>query len=200
LTGKLFADLLNFADEVAYGKTSKSNKGKEPASAFDSEDEAMDFGSDLEDDMDEDASGFETEEEMDDLEEEDDLQKFYTDEDEEADPVLKRNTEMNAARPEVESVETIQTPATTVSAPVSTGKYIPPSLRKAQQAAQPAAEESAPSVAQGDAALPKTDAQVKLERKIKGLLNKLSEANIESILADVEGLYRESSRHGESMR
>lgn len=53
--------------------------------------------------------------------------------------------------------------------------YIPPHLRKLQ----------------GD-----DGGDVKLARKLKGLLNKLSEQNLDSILKEVENLYRTHRRHG----
>lgn len=53
--------------------------------------------------------------------------------------------------------------------------YIPPHLRKLQ----------------GD-----VEGDVKLARKLKGLLNKLSEQNLDSILKEVENLYRTHRRHG----
>lgn len=53
-------------------------------------------------------------------------------------------------------------------------KYIPPSLRAASTT--------------------DTEDQVRLRRQVQGLLNKLSEANLISILGDVEKLYRENPR------
>lgn len=53
--------------------------------------------------------------------------------------------------------------------------YIPPHLRKLR----------------GDG-----EADAKLARKLKGLLNKLSEQNLDSILKEVENLYRTHRRHG----
>ncbi|WVQ76970.1 hypothetical protein IAR50_006649 [Cryptococcus sp. DSM 104548] len=62
-------------------------------------------------------------------------------------------------------------------------KYVPPHLRAAQLAEK----------AKGDKA--KMEARMKLERKAQGLLNRLSEQNLESILGEIEGLYRDNSRN-----
>lgn len=64
--------------------------------------------------------------------------------------------------------------APTTGGIASTQKYIPPSLRKA---------------ASSD-----SEALVRLRRRIQGLVNRLTEANLISILADVEGLYRDNPR------
>lgn len=212
---------------MAFGKGSSSSNGKskQTASAFESEDEDLEGFSDLDsdddmmdlgsedEDMDADGGYISLEEEDEDDEElndspddlgseDDDLAQFLTEDDgdSEEDEELRRNTENNART---------EQPALPVSAPIlapvaSTGKYIPPSLRKLQQATA----ESDVSVVAGPSTpsqtgikpaepLQKTEQQIKLERKIQGLLNKLSEANIESILGDVEALYREWSRNGE---
>ncbi|KLT45053.1 ARM repeat-containing protein [Cutaneotrichosporon oleaginosum] len=79
-------------------------------------------------------------------------------------------------RPEAKPAQ----PPTPAPAP---GRYIPPHLRAAQLAEKAA----------GDGA--KAAERAKLERKAQGLLNKLSEANIESILAEVEKLFGEYSRN-----
>ncbi|KAK1925706.1 osmoregulation-related protein [Papiliotrema laurentii] len=62
-------------------------------------------------------------------------------------------------------------------------KHIPPHLRAAALAEKAAGDEK------------KAEERRKLERKTQGLLNKLSEANIESILAEIENLYRDYSRN-----
>ncbi|KAG0248832.1 suppressor of glycerol defect [Mortierella polycephala] len=74
------------------------------------------------------------------------------------------------------------------------GKYVPPHLRAAAAAAAAAAAEN------GAAALAKaiprqnTEELLRLRRQLQGLLNKLSESNIESILMDIEALYRKYPR------
>ncbi|WVQ97462.1 hypothetical protein IAU59_004575 [Kwoniella sp. CBS 9459] len=70
----------------------------------------------------------------------------------------------------------------TADAPAPT-KYVPPHLRAAQL------EEKARGSKE------KVEERIRLERKAQGLLNKLSEANLESILGEVEGLYRGHSRN-----
>ena len=136
--------------------------------------------------------------------EDDDLAQFWTEgEDEETeDEELKRNTEQNARLPDknsaTETPTVLPSPAPAALAS-STGRYVPPSLRRLQQ--QAAAESSTTGEtttlpAKSTEQQPKSEQQIKLERKTQGLLNKLSEANIESIIAEVEGLYREWSRNG----
>ncbi|KIO34363.1 hypothetical protein M407DRAFT_13520 [Tulasnella calospora MUT 4182] len=61
---------------------------------------------------------------------------------------------------------------------------IAPSAQTTGQAKQPQGENAA-----------KSEAQLKLSRQVKGLLNKLSEQNIGSILEDIEGLYRNHTRN-----
>jgi nucleolar MIF4G domain-containing protein 1 len=61
-----------------------------------------------------------------------------------------------------------------VTKSTSTSKYIPPSMRAAAEGS--------------------SEADVRLRRQAQGLLNKLSEANLISILNDVEKLYRENPR------
>nr|XP_018267412.1 MIF4G/MA4 domain-containing protein [Kwoniella dejecticola CBS 10117]OBR89570.1 MIF4G/MA4 domain-containing protein [Kwoniella dejecticola CBS 10117] len=80
-------------------------------------------------------------------------------------------------------------PQTTTAPPADTAnsagpsKYVPPHLRAAQL------EENARGNKE------KAEERIKLERKSQGLLNKLSEANLESILGEIEGLYRGHSRN-----
>ena len=76
-------------------------------------------------------------------------------------------------------------PAPVAEAPVPT-KYVPPHLRAAALAEKAAGDKD------------KIEERRKLERKAQGLLNKLSEANMESILGEIEALFREHSRNGAS--
>lgn len=62
------------------------------------------------------------------------------------------------------------------------GRYVPPALRKAAEAAA-SVETSEPSVE-----------QQKLRRQLKGLLNRLGDANIDTILGEIECVYGQSSR------
>ncbi|KAI9235240.1 MAG: hypothetical protein BYD32DRAFT_384625 [Podila humilis] len=79
-----------------------------------------------------------------------------------------------------------------VSAPAQAGKYLPPHLRAAAAAAV-ATESGASALAK---AIPRqnTEELQRLRRQLQGLLNKLSESNIESILMDIEALYRKYPR------
>lgn len=56
------------------------------------------------------------------------------------------------------------------------GKYVPPHLR--------------------GTATTKTEQQIRLQRALQGLLNKLSESNLESILMEIEKCYSNYPRHG----
>ncbi|KAG0342770.1 suppressor of glycerol defect [Podila humilis] len=71
------------------------------------------------------------------------------------------------------------------------GKYLPPHLRAAT--ALSAAASGASALAK---AIPRqnTEELQRLRRQLQGLLNKLSESNIESILMDIEALYRKYPR------
>ena len=55
-------------------------------------------------------------------------------------------------------------------------RYVPPQLRKQLQDSH--------------------ETDIKLARTLKGLLNRLSEQNIDSILKEIEELYRKHKRHG----
>jgi nucleolar MIF4G domain-containing protein 1 len=181
-------------------------------SDLDSDEDMMDLGSEDED-INSDGGFISLEEEeendgeadnsLDDLgSEDDDLAQFFSEGegDSEEDEELRRNTESNARTEQPE----MSVPPPVLAPIPSTGKYIPPSLRKLQQTAagSSGAAVAGPSTPSQSGIKPveplqKTEQQIKLERKIQGLLNKLSEANIESILGDVEALYREWSRNGE---
>ncbi|WVR06094.1 hypothetical protein IAU60_003122 [Kwoniella sp. DSM 27419] len=84
---------------------------------------------------------------------------------------------------QTEEAITASTPALESSIASAPTKYVPPHMRAAQL------EEKAKGSKE------KTEERIRLERKAQGLLNKLSEANLESILAEVEKLYREHSRN-----
>lgn len=197
LTNITFADLLSFADDLAFGRLSKKQKKTEiqdeDSSDASAEEPDMSLGSEDEDDMDDDLDS-----EQDEMfgEEEDDLTKFYTDDEEDEEDVeLTRNTALNAQS----TLSNVPTPPLD-PAPIA-GKYVPPSLRRAQEAAAAAVaagppEASTSNITNGAQAQPKSAEQIKLERKVQGSLNKLSEANIEGILGEVEALYRDWSRNG----
>ncbi|KAF6754394.1 MIF4G/MA4 domain-containing protein [Ephemerocybe angulata] len=71
-----------------------------------------------------------------------------------------------------------ETPALAPAAAPSKGAYIPPHLRKAKLDGQQPSEEI-----------------LKLTRQLKGLLNRMSEANMASIIDGVEEIYRNNSRN-----
>ncbi|KAF9490462.1 ARM repeat-containing protein [Pleurotus eryngii] len=75
-------------------------------------------------------------------------------------------------------VASSSTPVTTDASPTK-GKYIPPHLRNA-----PAPVEDQPS-----------EAQLRLQKQLKGLLNRVSEQNVISILDTIEGIYRDHRRN-----
>ncbi|KAG0285157.1 suppressor of glycerol defect [Linnemannia gamsii] len=74
---------------------------------------------------------------------------------------------------------------------VQTGKYVPPHLRAAAAVAEASGNASALAKA-----IPRqnTEELLRLRRQLQGLLNKLSESNIEAILMDIEALYRKYPR------
>jgi nucleolar MIF4G domain-containing protein 1 len=83
------------------------------------------------------------------------------------------DTEQDSAPPPTRVRENPYVAPTVSDAPAE--KYIPPSLRK------PASSDS--------------EALVRLRRRTQGLINRLTEANLISILADIEQLYRENPRN-----
>ncbi|KAF9162174.1 suppressor of glycerol defect [Mortierella sp. AD010] len=80
------------------------------------------------------------------------------------------------------------------TAAAQTGKYLPPHLRAAAAAAAAAAEEGGASALAKAIPRQNTEELLRLRRQLQGLLNKLSESNIESILLDVEAIYRKYPR------
>lgn len=69
---------------------------------------------------------------------------------------------------------TSESPAPTSESPAPTGKYIPPSLRKATNV--------------------EDESVLRLNRSIKGLINRLSESNLLAILSSLEALYLNNAR------
>ena len=66
-------------------------------------------------------------------------------------------------------------------APSTSTHYIPPHLRN-----RPISSDS------------DSESQIKLKRRLKGLLNRLSEQNLAGILDSIEEVYRDHRRHGKS--
>ncbi|KAK6905960.1 hypothetical protein I203_106795 [Kwoniella mangroviensis CBS 8507] len=181
-------DLLDFADVVGPGGMGLKRDG---------EDE-----SDLEqDDEDDDDSDDDDRMDLDGLDEDDDLREDDDEEDDEGSEVDKdgeSNEDVNldgetsedepgveddVKQPEDNATNTAASIGDTTSDAAAPTKYVPPHLRAAQL------EENAKGNKQ------KAEELIKLERKAQGLLNKLSEANLESILGEIESLYRGHSRN-----
>ncbi|KAK7050892.1 suppressor of glycerol defect [Paramarasmius palmivorus] len=76
-----------------------------------------------------------------------------------------------------ESAEKDETPTTTLPEPKAT-KYVPPHLRNKEKASDETSE-----------------ALLKLTKQLKGLLNRMSEQNIGSIVDSIEEVYRNQRRH-----
>ncbi|KAF9205931.1 suppressor of glycerol defect [Haplosporangium sp. Z 27] len=96
----------------------------------------------------------------------------------------------NGDKEDEESAKEIEAKSTSAA---QTGKYLPPHLRAAAAAAAAAEEGGASALAK---AIPRqnTEELLRLRRQLQGMLNKLSESNIESILMDIEALYRKYPR------
>lgn len=67
--------------------------------------------------------------------------------------------------------------SSTSQAPVALGRYLPPAARKAEIQSLPAREQD-----------------LRLQKQMQGTLNRLSEANMSTILAEIENLYRTHPR------
>jgi nucleolar MIF4G domain-containing protein 1 len=83
------------------------------------------------------------------------------------------------SKQDIESESELKTPPATEESVVPVGKYVPPQLRNRQL---------------GNA----KEEYIKLQRKTQGLMNKLSENNLETIFQEIEALYRDHPRHGMS--
>ncbi|WVQ82506.1 hypothetical protein IAT38_004635 [Cryptococcus sp. DSM 104549] len=179
-------DLLDFVDNVG-----KNGKGLDRTAYEDESDDEEVFGG-FGDSEDEEEEDDDDEEEEQDEEEEDGEDEGEKDEEDanEIDRNEDESVDGDSSQPgddsppsafPAEPTDTLAASAAT-DAPAPT-KYVPPHLRAAQL------EENAKGNKQ------KAEELVRLERKAQGLLNKLSEANLETILAEVEGLYRGHSRN-----
>ncbi|KAK3819801.1 MAG: hypothetical protein J3Q66DRAFT_297038 [Benniella sp.] len=154
-----------------------------------------DMEGDMEDDMEDDMEGFDGESDDGDSgpESEDDesddpegLKDLEDDDLSEDDSSGEEDTQLDKAIERTR--DAVTKPATTAQ----TGKYLPPHLRAAAEAAA-TAEGGASALAK---AIPRknTEELLRLRRQLQGLLNKLSESNIESILMEIEGVYRQYPR------
>ncbi|KAF9982061.1 suppressor of glycerol defect [Mortierella antarctica] len=160
-------------DDDEYGLMMGS--GEEDLESFDEELEGI--GSESEDDH----IGFEDEEDLGGIDS-DDLSEDGEEEQDE-----------NDSEDDDTEAETMETTPTLASAP-QTGKYLPPHLRAAAAAAATGAAESSASALAKAIPRQNTEELLRLRRQLQGLLNKLSESNIESILMDIEALYRKYPR------
>ncbi|WWD17639.1 hypothetical protein CI109_102080 [Kwoniella shandongensis] len=175
-------DLLDFANDIGpggrglkgkLGEEESDDEDEDMSDLDDENDDGMDLGSDEEEiDLDEDDSAGEEEVSDDDMEDDDDG-------DVGSDEPASEGGDKAIPDDEEEKPETTVTP----SEPAAPTKYVPPHLRAAQL------EEKARGNKE------KNEERIRLERKAQGLLNKLSEANLESILAEIESLYRDHSRN-----
>ncbi|KAF9306272.1 suppressor of glycerol defect [Mortierella antarctica] len=180
-------------DESGEDSFDEELEGVDPEDMEDSEEDMEDFeemeGSDEEDmeSFDEELEGLGSDDESD--EDEDDDEDMENMEDME-DMSNSGSDEASDSDDDAESDE--QEVKAPVSAPAQTGKYLPPHLRAAAAAAA-AADSGASALAK---AIPRqnTEELQRLRRQLQGLLNKLSESNIESILLDIEALYRKYPR------
>ncbi|KAF9938761.1 suppressor of glycerol defect [Modicella reniformis] len=151
--------------------------------SFDEELEGMD-PEDMDDsEMEDDMEGFGEESES--MGSEDDNEEDKSEDEIESDISSEDNDNEDTQQERV-AEEKAKAPVSTPAATVQTGKYLPPHLRAA-------AEGGASTLAK---AIPRknTEELLRLRRQLQGLLNKLSESNIESILMDIEGVYRKYPR------
>ncbi|PWN37286.1 uncharacterized protein FA14DRAFT_170159 [Meira miltonrushii] len=168
-------DLDDFIDDLdrfypgMYDDNGSEGSDEEDESDWGSEGEMSDA---MEDDEDEESlvgSGEESEEEDSKLDDLDDSE----DED------VEENTKEEPAVPSTENAPSAQSTTQEAAAVPTPGKYIPPALRRKMEQSQSqtiSAEEQ------------------KLQRAIKGLLNRFGENNLEIIIGEIEELYRQSSR------
>ncbi|ORX97413.1 hypothetical protein K493DRAFT_350072 [Basidiobolus meristosporus CBS 931.73] len=177
---------------------SKSKKGQDPSEDKDEEspqESEEDTGS--EDDLEEDVELSEDEEELSEGEEEmseieeeltegeeeeelsEDEEEEELSEDEEEEQLSEEDDQKEMGEDsEEEEEEEEETDATKDTKPQDGAvKYIPPHLRNLQKDAG------------------KSEQQIRLQRQLQGLINKLSETNMEAILSDIEELYRKYSRN-----
>lgn len=161
------------------------SEGEDEGDDDDESDEEEDLSED-EEDADLDSEDLEEESEEGSSDEEDDIEGDHDSDDESlpgdgdeesmsADD--KGEEEHGAAEPREEHDQDVQK-GDVGEEQIISARYIPPALRKAN-----AASSNVPSLE-----------QQKLRRQLKGLLNRLGDGNIDTILGEIEGVYRQSSR------
>ncbi|KAG8734680.1 suppressor of glycerol defect, partial [Ceratobasidium sp. 423] len=161
-------DILGDLDRIEVDMTGLGSEDEDLEGDLEGVEDELEGGSDSEESEEGDEDGGNREDEEG-REEEEDLgaqsggNKSGSDEDEESDEQVPTLLEPP------EDKEQVAPPPTTRSK----GAYVPPHLRQ-----------------KVDSSTTQTPEQVKLARQIKGLLNRLSEQNIEAIVGEVEALYR----------
>nr|KAJ3419855.1 suppressor of glycerol defect [Polyrhizophydium stewartii] len=132
----------------------------------DEDDEMLDLDDDDDDDDEDEDDERDDDEDYDDSSEDDNSQ-----EDEQIDGMAQSGDD----GPLADSHEPLSEAAAVPQPALAVGKYVPPHLR-----GQPAT---------------KSEQYIRLKRQIQGLLNRLSDANLESIVAGLEDAFRANSRH-----
>ncbi|KAG0051184.1 suppressor of glycerol defect [Linnemannia elongata] len=176
-------------EEVGFGSFDEELEGVDPDDMDDSE---------LDDDEDDEMMlGMGSEEEgMDSFDEE--LEGVGSESDEDDDEHLEgfddEDSEFGSEDVDGEGSEDGEGSKARAAPAAQTGKYLPPHLRAAAAAAT--ASEAAGGASALAKAIPRqnTEELLRLRRQLQGLLNKLSESNIEAILMDIEALYRKYPR------
>ena len=148
----------------------------------DFEDQEAEDGDDDDEDEDEDDGGLddaifggEDEEEEGCEEDDDDNDEDEENEEEEEEEEVPQKMK-TTTKQKKDKEETVAPPKQEVA-----GKYIPPHLRKKDNSS-PAAQ--------------KSENFLKLQRQVRGIINRLSESNLETIFNQIEGLFQTNSRHG----
>ncbi|SPO30267.1 related to SGD1 - essential nuclear protein, required for biogenesis of the small ribosomal subunit [Ustilago trichophora] len=175
---------------------SEEQSDVEGASAFEDEEGMYDFDSNDEDDFSNWDAAMATTDEEDQAESDDDETDGESEEEDDSEAEEARM--LISGTTTTTSAVTSSAPTASSSTPVATAttKYIPPALR-----AKLAAESSTPSSANhassgpgvGELEMDPISAQ-KLRRQAQGLLNRLGDANIDTILSEYETLYRTHAR------
>ncbi|KAI9599490.1 armadillo-type protein [Syncephalis fuscata] len=134
------------------------------------EDDDDDEESEDDDESDEEEDSNEDDESDEEEEDDDDVENESVSEDDEESIENNKSTDKTVI---TKNTETVTEQA---SGNTNTGKYVPPHLRHSEDA--------------------RSAQLMKLRRQTQGQLNRLSEANIESIIAEIEGFYRNYPRRG----
>lgn len=192
-------DLDGSDEEDGFGSFDEELEGVDPEDMDDSEldddedDDGVMLGMDSDEEgmesFDEELEGVGSEEDGD--EDDEDLEGF---DDEDSGPEDVGDGESEDSEDDEESEQGDAGSQAKATPAVQAGKYLPPHLRAAATAVEASGGASALAKA-----IPRqnTEELLRLRRQLQGLLNKLSESNIEAILMDIEALYRKYPRAGE---